>query len=340
MFKILFKAILGSRAYGTHTPESDYDYRGVGIQTGLEYYFGTKRFKQQQGAKDEDITIYSIQQFFDLAAKGNPNILEIMYQDNEDLIETTTPEWTNIIVPNRNMFLSKKVKHAYKGYAIAQYNRMSRHHKWLSNPPSKPNMEDYFYKPSEKWEMYKNIYIDYDVEKPENKNRIINFIDSISDPGIFSKLLLVKYHGKNITVRMKEKNIEKQGMLFDKEKYEKDLNDYNSYVEKRTNRNKDRFTLEEKYGYDTKHASHTIRLIDQAEDVLVHQKLRLTRPDRVQLWKDIRNGKLSFDEFIALYEEGIENMETWTEKSTLPAKPNMNKIEKVLIDIVKASVEL
>lgn len=340
MFKILFKAVLGSRAYGTHNQNSDYDYRGVGVQTGLEYYFGTKRSKQQQGDKGEDITIYSIQQFFGLAAKGNPNILEIMYQDNENLIEVTTPEWTDIVVPNREIFLSKEVKHAYKGYATAQYDRMKRHHQWLLNPPKEPNVHDYFYKPSEKWEMYKNIYMDYDLEKPENKNRIINFIDSISDPSISNKILLVKYHGRNITMRMKEKNIEKQGMLFDKEKYENDLKDYNSYVEKRSNRNAARYALEEKYGYDTKHASHTIRLVDQAEDVLLHKKLRLCRPDRVQLWRDIREGKMSFNDFAAIYDKGIENLETWAENSTLPDSPDRDKIEKILIDLVRASVEL
>jgi len=340
MFKILFKAVLGSRAYGTHTETSDYDYRGVGIQTSIDYYFGNKRLKQQRGTKEEDIVIYSLAEFFNFAAKGNPNILEILFQENKEQIEVNTPEWENLILPNRKLFLSKLAKDAYEGYAKAQYIRMENHHNFILNPPPKPEVDSFFYKPVEKWEEYKNIFIDYDTNKPEQRSRLINALDSISDTRILNTILIARIHGKNMSFVFKNSNTEKQGMIFDEDRYQKALKEYNSYTEKRENRNRDRYALEEKYGYDTKHASHTIRLLDQAEDLLLHHNIRLCREERVQLWRDIKNGKFSFEEFQVIYKEMLEKLELWAEQSTLPNKPDMNKIEDLLIEITKSIVDL
>ncbi len=41
------------------------------------------------------------------------------------------------LINHRQLFLSKKVKHTYSGYAFAQIKKMETHRKWLLNPPQK-----------------------------------------------------------------------------------------------------------------------------------------------------------------------------------------------------------
>lgn len=85
----IYKCKHGSQAYGTNTSESDLDVKGIAIAP-LDYYLGfAKRFEQSEecvskgGAQDR--VIYDIQKFFKLAADCNPNIIEVLFCDEEDI---------------------------------------------------------------------------------------------------------------------------------------------------------------------------------------------------------------------------------------------------------------
>ena len=123
--KTLYEVVCGSRAYGTDTPESDIDIRGV-VVPPLEYFFGFSCHFEQQEHKDQegnDSVHYDIRKFMKLAADANPNILELLFVP-EDCIriidETFRP-----ILENRNLFLSNKAKKTYIGYAKSQLKKMN-----------------------------------------------------------------------------------------------------------------------------------------------------------------------------------------------------------------------
>ena len=66
----IFEAIVGSRLYGTQTPESDYDYRGVCIPPMKVLLDPFSGFEQQdKGFKEEDRTIYNLSKFFKICIK-------------------------------------------------------------------------------------------------------------------------------------------------------------------------------------------------------------------------------------------------------------------------------
>lgn len=76
----ILKVRAGSHAYGTNTPESDEDFRGI-IVPPLEYFFGLKNFEQfapDAHGEHGDIVLYDIRKFFQLACAGNPAVLEIL----------------------------------------------------------------------------------------------------------------------------------------------------------------------------------------------------------------------------------------------------------------------
>lgn len=87
--KIIFKAVVGSQSYGTSTPESDIDIKGVYIQPVEDLV--TFGYKEQVNV-NKDECYYEIRRFLQLAQTGIPTVLELLFTP-EDCILETTPEF-------------------------------------------------------------------------------------------------------------------------------------------------------------------------------------------------------------------------------------------------------
>lgn len=137
----IYKTVVGSTAYGTNTPESDIDLKGICVPP-LAYYFGTRTFEQQEFSADH--TIFSLRKFVQLAQDANPNILEMLYTREEDVVVNTI--WGESLRANRDMFLSKKARHTFGGYAHAQLQRIKGHRRWIMYKETEPRPEDFVIK--------------------------------------------------------------------------------------------------------------------------------------------------------------------------------------------------
>lgn len=125
----------GSQAYGTALPTSDLDVKGVAVPP-REYFHGfVQRFEQAE-QRAPDLVVYDVRKFFNLAADCNPNIIEVMWTDPGDWLQVT--EHGLRLVDARRLFLSRKAKHTFSGYAAAQLKRIRTHRRWLVNPPAAP----------------------------------------------------------------------------------------------------------------------------------------------------------------------------------------------------------
>lgn len=116
--KLLFKAIVGSQSYGTSTPISDIDYKGVYIQDKNDI-LGFK-YKEQITVTDDEV-YYEVRRFIELLRTANPTVLELLYSPEECIIETS-PQF-QLIRDNRDKFLTKKCLKSFGGYAIAQIKK-------------------------------------------------------------------------------------------------------------------------------------------------------------------------------------------------------------------------
>ena len=167
-----FLTVAGSQLYGTSTPESDLDLRGVCHQP-RESLIGLQPLDQYQSGT-EDTTIYGLNKFVTLAMGCNPNIIELMFApvDNPDVVRVAKGEWRELM-DIRGAFLSRKARHTYTGYAFSQLERINRHHKWIVNPvPVKPIPEDYSayhaeggnvkWRDNEQYNRYLNLKREYD----------------------------------------------------------------------------------------------------------------------------------------------------------------------------------
>ena len=119
---MIFRCVSGSRLYGTHTEESDTDYRGICFPPE-DAVFGLGGFEQQE-LKDEDDTTYSLKKFIRLALVNNPNILELLFVPRES-IEMYTEVYSEMR-RNKEKLVSKRIFKAYFGYAKAQLHKLER----------------------------------------------------------------------------------------------------------------------------------------------------------------------------------------------------------------------
>lgn len=131
---LILKVLTGSTLYGTNIKGvSDLDYIGVCIPN-KEYILGTEKFDQsiertnapdsgkRNTSEDSDCTIYSLPKFIHLLTMNNPTILETMYARENNIIFCN--EFGQMLIDNRDLFLSLKVKHTYGGYAYSQRMKM------------------------------------------------------------------------------------------------------------------------------------------------------------------------------------------------------------------------
>jgi len=123
----------GSHLYGTARLDSDIDTRGVCLMPPAAL-LGLAPFEQyQQHNAEQDVEIYGLTKFVQLALNSNPNIADILFAPPETW-QVQSYYW-NDIWQIRHSFLSQKVVHTFSGYAHAQLKRLEGHRKWLLNPP-------------------------------------------------------------------------------------------------------------------------------------------------------------------------------------------------------------
>jgi hypothetical protein len=99
-------------------------------------------------------------------------------------------------------------------------------------------------------------------------------------------------------------------------------------------RNKIRAELEQKYGYDTKHAAHLVRLIRMCKEILETGIINVDRTniDAEEL-KVIRNGAWTYEQLEEYANDMDKKADELYKTSTLKRSPNMKKI-KILCESI------
>ena len=337
-FKLIMTCVAGSNLYGTNTPLSDIDERGVFIPDE-KYFLGFLNKTEQFEDKVNDITYFELRKFLYLALDSNPNILELLFiPDNKYLIQLQ--EWKTI-VNNRDLFLSKKCKFTFTGYAHSQFNRIKLHRRWLLDPPTrKPEREDYGLDPSRALITTDNIgafnvLLALKLENIKELHPLKEQLDIMTETHDFKGLC--KQYPK-IEPKAIKAILEISDNFIDalerENHYNYDLREYNQYENWKKNRNPERAILEAKFGYDTKHASHLCRLISEGEELLMTGFITFPRPD-VKFLLDIKNGLYKYEEISNLLESYDAKFNELYEKSPLRNKPERVKVDELCQVIVK-----
>jgi uncharacterized protein len=331
----LLEVISGSRAYGTDTPESDTDIKGVFIQPRDEFY-GLERVEQINNGTN-DIAFYELGRFAELLAKNNPNLLEMLFTP-EDCVVFRHPLMARF---TPQMVLSRLCCEAFAGYALTQVRKARGLNKKIVNPQpeERKGVPDFCW-----------------VLQGQGSVALQDWLESRGlrqhDCGLtavpHARDMYALYHGapgeyagiangdsNDVRLSSVPRGAEPLAwMLFNKDGYRKHCKDWREYREWLDERNETRFagTLAHGQGYDAKNLMHTFRLLDSAEEIARHSRLTVRTPNREWLLR-VKAGAFSYDELLALAEERIAGIHALYAASDLPDVPDRAAIERTVVAI-------
>jgi predicted nucleotidyltransferase len=342
----------GSHAYGLNRPTSDIDVKGIAVPT-QEYFLGfLSKFTEADNntgkgkAPDEiDCTIFDIRKFCALAADCNPSIIEILYTAEKHWLLSTPAH--RKLVEGRDLFISKKARYTFSGYAHGQLKRIEGHYKWLRNPPTAPpNRGDYGLPdnasliPKEQRDALESLIrkqieawdIDWAVLDEATKIAVRAKLDeNLTEMKLASEADLWTAAGRYIGV-----NDNMLEILAAERRYRSKKNEWDQYQNWKANRNPERAALEEKYGYDTKHGMHLVRLLKMAKEILQTGQVFVDRKVDKDELLSIRDGSMPYEALVAWAKAQDAEMDILYKESKLPREPNRPAIDKLCVGIVEA----
>jgi uncharacterized protein len=337
--RILFKAIVGSQAYGTNTANSDIDYKGVYAQSVDELIgFGYK--EQFEVSKDE--CYFEVRRFLQLLESANPTMLELLYMPDNCILEKHAA--FDLILENRAKFLTKKCLNSFAGYAFAQIKKakgLDKKMNWEQEKVARKTPLDFCFVyqngktialtnflsekkiATEKCGLvalnhFKNCYaLYYDF------SGTLNYRGIIAENGNSVKLSSVPKEENALTI-----------LNFNSEGYSSHCKDYLQYQNWLNARNTKRYVDVQNHQQkiDGKNLLHCRRLLDMAKEIATQNTIIVRRENAQELLK-IRKGEIDLNDFLEKAEIEIEDLKTLFENSNLPESVDHDFVNELLLEV-------
>lgn len=228
---------------------------------------------------------------------------------------------------NRRLFLSTKARHTFSGYAMSQLKRIMTHRRWLLNPPkNKPERADYELPGTSTIEKEQMGVINATINKQADKLGGLGITKDVVEDEHEHQLVELAAAVCKIPKNLVE-------VIYRERRYNAAMRNWDQYQAWKEERNPKRSELEAKYGYDTKHAMHLVRLMRMAEEILTTGKVNVKRPDRDELLA-IRAGAWSFDKLMEWAHSLDGSLDAAEAVSKLPHSPDRVAIDKLLVESI------
>jgi predicted nucleotidyltransferase len=294
----------GSHAYGTETPTSDLDIRGITINSAEEILTMEYNDKPVED-RSTDTVVYFLKQIVTLLLNCNPNTIEILGTKPEHLFICT--EEGKLLRDNVQLFLSKKAAASFGGYAIAQLRRLQN----ALARDSYPQREKEQHILSS---IQKQLLTLPDRYRELTGDELKLYLD-VSNKEDFEEEIYIDISLKHYPLR-DFKNIysEMNNVLRDYDK----LNHRNS--------KKDELHL-------NKHAMHLIRLLIMGTEILQGKGVHTYREKEIPLLMDIRNSKYTYEEIFQLVNKFDAEFKYASDNTVLPDAPDYNKVQELIMYI-------
>jgi uncharacterized protein len=309
---VILTGTIGSHSYGTATPTSDYDYMSVVIAEPA-VYLGNANWGSA-GTKDDvyedpvkglvEHRYFEVKKFIGMCAGMNPNATPLLWLDPMHY-EVMTPAG-QLLVKNRAIFNSKKAYHTFSGYAHGQLQKMGG----VFNDNEEPNK--LLKKGHERFQEWASQEIDrqrYLRDHPETAH----LEDTKYSEGYLNALIALRAHAKEECKRIKDGPI--TGRMGAKRK-----------------------ALREEYGYDTKFAFHTIRLMKMCVEFLTHPEegIKVYRKGiDAEFLYSIRVGTFSQEDVKKMADDLFAEAKEAVKTSPLPEEPDTEAINDLTMDLVR-----
>lgn len=341
---LIYLANHGSHAYGTASPQSDVDIKGVAIPPAAYFLGFASVFEQTVSSTPVDLVVYGIRKFMHLAADCNPSIIEVLWVDERDILFMS--EAGKTLREHRANFLSRKAVHTFSGYAIGQLKRIKTHRKWLLDPPKAPPTRAEFGLEDRKLlktddlgaieSMIRGQIEAWDLD--------LSMVDDATRLDLQTRMAQIIADRTTTTaeeVATRRLGFDDNMMVYvDKERrFKTAQNHWEQYQTWRAQRNEVRAALEAKHGYDTKHAMHLVRLLRMCREVLTERVVHVRRPDAAELLA-IRNGFWSYNRLVEFAEREDAALHELAKTSVLPRAPDRAFLDQLCMGLVSTHLGL
>ena len=301
---IIILTLGGSRAYGMDNNNSDWDWRGIALNSKSDILLGTD-FNQVVDVST-DTTIYSFNKMMELLTANNPNTIEQLGCLPEHYLHLS--DIGKELLDNRKMFLSQICIHTFGNYAGSQLRKLSNKSVRLV---SQAENEAYILKSinNARYE-FKNRYYPHEI------NDVKLYIDKAVQEGYDSEIFM--------DVNLQHYPLRDWAGMWNEMK--SIVSSYNK-IGKRN----EKTISHDKLG---KHMAHLIRLYMMCIDILEKEEIITYRSDEHDLLMSIRNGEYldensqPIPEFYDLLNEYEKYFEYAKENTSLPDKPDYQKINE------------
>ena len=320
-YPLVLEIISGSHLYGTNTEDSDKDYVGIILPSDKEV-FGllnmeeldlSIKSKTEDGKNSKeavDRKFYEFRKFIKLAKENNPNILEILFADDKNIINISNIG--EALLDNYAMFIDHRAIYIkFISYAKSQK------HKMIIKPENFQNLNEGL-----------SFFYDY-----INADSVINLSNEESIQA--SRKLVIELQSeianKKAPIEIKDSFIKVGDLNFDKSINVKSII---KKIQDRVDRAGHRKDLFLKYGFDTKYGSHCVRLLTEGISLLKENQITFPLYN-AEFLKDIKYGKYTKEEVIAFIEEQEKEITIYFENMKNYKTHDFNKIEAFTINILK-----
>lgn len=357
---IIYSVLAGSHLYGLNTPQSDVDIRGIFNLPLRDYVL--PHHPKQINDDTNDTTYYEVVRFLDLAKTANPNILELLFApDDKILIKSPVMD---VILKNKEKFLTKACRNSLAGYAVAQIKKARGLKKLIVNPvhERKTPLDFCYVHVGNEASMSLPAWLNERGWSAEDGGFAVvnNFHNAYV---LYHKEAVnysLSYHFENEPLRKELENWIPRGLAnsnsnelrltsipkavadlgpvamvsYNKDGYTKHCKDYATYQTWLVNRNPERYETNMQHGknYDSKNMMHCMRLLKMGTELAETGTLQVYRPDRDYLMK-IRKGELEYDELLEKAEEYIADLDEKFDKSDLPNNVDQKLVDDIILEI-------
>lgn len=307
---VILLGLGGSHAYGTNVAGSDVDIRGIALNS-KEEILGTANFEQVVN-NDTDTTVYSLRKIISLLTSCNPNTIELLGLKPEHYLYLSSIGQE--LLDNKKLFLSKRAKYSFGGYAFSQMRRLdNKAARTIAQAEREQHILNSIIAATYAWPDTYNCF-----KSGEGVKLYLDASDREDmDKEIYMDINLTHYplrDYKNMWADMK--NV---------------VSDYDKIGHRNQN------AIER--GKLGKHMMHLVRLYLMCLDILEKEEINTYRENDIPFLLEIRNGKFldkdsqPLPEFYEMVNEYEKRLEYAAENTSLPEKPNTKAINEFLMSV-------
>ncbi len=355
---IIFKCIAGSKAYGTSTPDSDTDIRGVYIQP-LEDILGFG-YVPQINDEANDVIYYELRRFLELLQQGSPNMVELLGMP-EDVILIQKLAFTAILA-HLNRFITKRLKDTMGGYARQQIVKARGQDKmmnWEKQKVERKTPLDFCYftghingslplldylerlKAGDYDERYE--FVDRTDLSPAklvvvplaNMRDMYRLYEDTWSP---TPRGLTQENSNALRVGSVPKEARPLGFLYyNQDGYSQHCKVYKQYQDWLLKRNDTRWVESQQHGQkiNGKNMLHCKRILEMSRDIAAGKGIVVRRDNAEELLK-VRRGEVNLQELLAWAEEEIKLVDQLFDQADFPEEVDNQFLDQLLTAIRKA----